>query len=107
MREGGEDLFFSLRFLFEAARGDVEFVKTLVKANATVDKEDNQENTALYYAVKKMENHISEKQPPNVCKCSRYRRILLFSPHSPSVPQCVGDASSDPLIVVGFSHPGE
>ena len=62
-------------------------MKALVEGKANVDKEDNQGNTALLYAVKKMENLISEKQPQCMCKetalsvltlPSRYRRILLF-----------------------------
>ena len=83
---------FSLRILREVKMGGVEFAKELVKANATVDKEDKYGWTALIYAVKKMGNLMSEKRPHNMCKGvvfsvvtlpTRYRRILLLPPSSP------------------------
>ena len=97
--------------------GGVEFAKELVKANATVDKEDVYGLTALSYAVKKIGNLMSEKRPRNMCKGvafsvvtlpTRYRRILPLPPLLPlPLLQCVGDASFDPLFVVVVSQPGK
>ena len=62
MWEGKRRSFLSShRFLFEAKSGKEESVKALVEAKANVDKEDKKGNTALFYAVKKMENLMSEK----------------------------------------------
>ena len=76
-------------------------MKALVEAKATVDKENKKGQTALFWAVKKMENLMSEKRPRFMCKGiallsvtlrTRYRRIAL-SPSPPprsSPPMCWG-----------------
>ena len=75
--------------------GNAEFVKALIAANATVDKEDEWGQTALLQAVQKMENLMLEKRPPYtskgiallaVTRRTRYRRIPLFPPPPPSSP---------------------
>ena len=54
---GGEGPFcFSHRTLSEAEAAQVEVLSELVKANANVNKEDNEGRTALFYAVKRRKN---------------------------------------------------
>ena len=64
----------------------METVKALIEEKAAVDKEDEWGRTALFQAVKKMENLMSEKRPRFMCKGiallsvtlrTRYRRIPL------------------------------
>ena len=76
-------------------------MKALVDGKAKVDKEDKWGRTALFQAVTKMENLMSEKRPRFMCKGiallsvtlrTRYRRIPL-SPSPPprsSPPMCWG-----------------
>ena len=101
---GGEGpLCFSRRTLSEAIEGEVEVVKVLLKANASVKKEDKEGKTALFYAVK-MENLTSEKRSRYRCGGiallvatlrTRCRRILLLPSLllPPPLPQYAGDAS--------------
>ena len=56
----------SRRLLSEAANGELESVKELVKANATVDKEDYRGTTALMIAVKNGKAHGRKTAPSYV-----------------------------------------
>ena len=56
----------SRRFLSEAEEGKVDIVKALVKANATVDKEDYRGTTALMIAVKNGKAHGRKTAPSYV-----------------------------------------
>ena len=47
---------WDLLLLSEAQSGEVEVVMELVDANASVNKEDNEGRTALFYAVKRRKN---------------------------------------------------
>ena len=58
---------FSHRFLSEVRYGEVKTVKALVDLKATVDKKDKQGRTALFQAVKKIQNLMSEKRPRFMC----------------------------------------